>query len=54
MSEIDPELKDDRDVQEEDIDEIELPDFDESQFEIDDDFEYVDEEGEDDGDQNEE
>lgn len=37
---IDPELADDRDVQEEDIDEVELPEFDPTDFELPADFEY--------------
>lgn len=52
---IDPELADDRDVEESDIDEIELPEYDPAQFELDDDFEYSEEEeGDDDGSENEE
>lgn len=43
---IDPELRDDRDaVADEDVT-VELPDFDESQFELPDDFEDVDDEDE--------
>lgn len=51
---IDPELADDRDVEENDIDEIELPEYDAAQFELDDNFEYVEEEeGDDNGDEDE-
>ena len=41
---IDPELVDDRDNEETDIDFIELPDYDPEQFELPDDFEYTEEE----------
>ena len=40
---IDPELVDDRDIEEADIAEVELPDYDPEQFELSDDFEYTDE-----------
>lgn len=53
MSEkIDPELVDDRDVQETDIEPVTLPEYDPSEFELPDDYEYVevDEEGDEDGD----
>lgn len=46
---IDPELADDRDVVETDTDPVELPEYDPSDFELPDDFEYEDEEGDDDG-----
>lgn len=46
--EIDPELVDDRDVDEADQSVVILPDYDDTQFELPDDFEYV-EDGEDDG-----
>ena len=48
---IDPELADDKDIDaEEDIPEVELPEYDHSQFEVADDFEYVEEtEDEEDG-----
>jgi hypothetical protein len=39
----DPELVDDRDVKEDDIAEIELPEYDPSEFELPDDFEYEEE-----------
>ena len=40
----DPELRDDRDLSEvEDIEEVDLPEYDESQFELPDDFEYQEE-----------
>lgn len=39
----DPELVDDRDAKEEDIDEIELPEYDPTEFELPDDYEYVEE-----------
>jgi len=52
---IDPELVDDRDVQEEDVVEVDLPDYDPEQFELPDDFEYVEEEdGDEDGNADEE
>lgn len=38
---IDPELAEDRDVQEEDIEPVDLPDYDPAQFELPDDYEYV-------------
>jgi hypothetical protein len=44
---IDPELVDDRDVQEEDHTLVQLPEYDPEQFELPDDFEY--EEDEEDG-----
>lgn len=44
----DPELADDLDVQETDIDLVELPDYDPTDFELPDDYEYV-EEGDDNG-----
>jgi hypothetical protein len=44
---IDPELVDDRDVQEEDHTLVQLPEYDPGQFELPDDFEY--EEDEEDG-----
>lgn len=51
---IDPELVDDRDIEEADIAEVELPDYDPEQFELSDDFEYTDElDGEPDASQNE-
>jgi hypothetical protein len=43
----DPELVDDRDVQEVDIEPVDLPDYDPEPFELPDDFEYVEEEDED-------
>lgn len=46
---IDPELVDDRDVQETDIAPVELPEYDPSDFELPDDFEYVEEDGDEDG-----
>jgi hypothetical protein len=49
---IDPELADDRDVQDEDIEEAELPDYDPTPFELTDDFEY--EGGDEDGEEDEE
>lgn len=52
MSEkIDPELVDDRDVQEEDVLMGELPEYDPTEFELPDDYEYVEveEDGEEDG-----
>lgn len=52
---IDPELVDDRDTQDEDVvGEIELPEYDPSQFELPDDYEYSDEDGDDDADNDEE
>lgn len=45
----DYELVDDRDVHETDIPEVTLPDYDPAQFELPDDYEYVEEEGEDSG-----
>ena len=56
MSEkIDPELVDDRDVQEEDVLMGELPEYDPTEFELPDDYEYVevDEEGDENGDEDE-
>lgn len=49
---IDPELVDDRDVEETDIDAVELPEYDPSEFELPDDYEYVveSEEGDENGD----
>lgn len=47
---IDPELVDDRDVQEEDVAPVDLPEYDEDDFELPDDFEYVEEDEEDDTD----
>lgn len=49
---IDPELVDDRDLREVDVENLPLPDYDPSEFELPDDYEYVevDEDGEDDGD----
>lgn len=44
---IDPELVDDRDTHDEDVAEIDLPDYEPAQFELPDDFEY--EEGDEDG-----
>lgn len=41
---IDPELVDDRDVAETDIDPIDLPDYDPAQFELPEDFEYTEDE----------
>lgn len=38
---IDPELVDDRDVQETDIEPVDLPEYDHEQFELPDDYEYV-------------
>lgn len=52
---IDPELVDDRDRQDDDVvGEIELPEYDPSQFELPDDYEYSDEDGDDDADNDEE
>lgn len=48
---IDPELVDDRDVQETDAEAVELPEYDPTEFELPDDFEYV-EEDEEDGEDN--
>lgn len=45
---IDPELADDRDNDESDVAEVELPDYDPSQFELPDDFEYSEEDDEED------
>jgi len=45
---IDPELVDDRDVQETDIAEITLPEYDPEEFELPDDYEYS-EDGDEDG-----
>lgn len=42
---IDPELVDDRETQDVDIDEIELPEYDPEQFELPDDFEFTEDEG---------
>lgn len=48
---IDPELVDDRDVRETDTPPVQLPEYDPSDFELPDDYEYEDEEeGEEDGD----
>jgi len=46
---IDPELVDDRETHDEDVEPIELPDYDHSQFELPDDFEYTEEDGDEDG-----
>lgn len=51
---IDPELVDDREVQEVPLVEVEIPDYDPNQFELSDDYEYTDEDGDDDGDEDEE
>jgi hypothetical protein len=45
----DYELVDDRDVHETDIPEVPLPEYDAAQFELPDDYEYVEDEGEDNG-----
>ena len=52
---IDPELRDDRDEVATDVPQIELPEYDPSQFELPDDYEYVevDEEGDENGDEDE-
>lgn len=49
---IDPELADDRDVQETDVADIELPEYDPADFELPEDYEHVeiDEDGDEDGD----
>ena len=47
---IDPELVEDRDVHEEDVAApVDLPDYDPEDFELPDDYEYVEEEGDEDG-----
>lgn len=51
---IDPELVDDREVQEVPLVDIVLPEYDPSLFELPDDFEYTDEDGDEDGDSGEE
>lgn len=40
---IDPELAEDRDVQETDVEVVELPEYDPEQFELPEDFEFTDE-----------
>lgn len=50
---IDPELVDDRETQEGSMDDVTLPPYDPEEFEVSDDFEYV-EEDDDNGDQDEE
>lgn len=42
---IDPELVDDREVDESETEQVELPEYDPTQFELPDDYEYEDEEG---------
>lgn len=53
---IDPELVDDRDVQETDIAPVDLPEYDHSEFELPDDYEYIpdEEDGDEDGVEDEE
>lgn len=46
---IDPELADDLNVHDEDIPVVELPEYDPTDFELPDDYEYVEEEDEEDG-----
>ena len=45
---IDPELRDDRDESVEDLEEIQLPEYDPSQFVPSDDFEFIDDDEEED------
>lgn len=54
MNDIDPELVEDEVADEAVVEEVELPDYDPSQFELDEDFEYTDEWGDDDGSEDEE
>lgn len=49
---IDPELADDLDVQETELEVIELPEYNPSDFELPDDFEYEDEDEEEEGEEN--